>query len=351
MAALLGVLVTAVPAGAASASKLPKPTVTNFTATPTTLYAIGGPVILSAEVTNATSCTFSSKPAAPGLPAKVPCTEGLVTDSVVLPANVGKKAVARRFSLEVTGSKKVKAKPVTATVDTTPSPFLSGVGSIVGSGQSDCAVLLSGSVVCWGYNIVGEVGNGTVDGPNGNNGYSTPQWVGGLYGVSAVTSGGPSDGFANGGSFCALLTVGSVSCWGDNAFGDLGNGVTGGPDGEGGYDSPQPVTGLTNATSVVSDGFDGYCALLTTGGVDCWGSDEVGQLGNGSVTVQGGSGGADGYDTPQAVMGVTGATALASDGYGYCALALRRWHRLLGIECQRRPRRRHRGRDRRAERL
>ena len=117
-----------------------------------------------------------------------------------------------------------------------------------------------------------------------------------------------------------MLTAGSVDCWGDNAFGDLGDGVTGGPDGEEVYDTPQPVSGLTGATSVVSDGIDGYCALLASGGVDCWGSDDVGQLGNGTVTVQSGSGGSVGYDTPQPVTGVGSAVALASDGYGYCAL-------------------------------
>lgn len=319
-AALVGIVGTALPAGAAPLTKAPAPTVSDFTVTPATLYDVGGPVTLSADITNATSCTFSSTPAIPGLPAKVACTSGTVTDSVVVPPDTGKKDVKRRLSLEVTGSKRVKATPVTVTVDTTPSPFLSGVRSLVSSGQSDCAVLLTGSVACWGYNIVGELGNGSVDGPDGNNGYSTPQVVAGLSGVSQVTSGGPSDGFANGGSFCALLTAGSVDCWGDNAFGDLGDGVTGGPDGEGGYDTPQPVSGLTGATSVVSDGFDGYSALLASGGVDCWGSDDVGQLGNGSVTVQSGSGGSVGYDTPQPVTGVGSAVALASDGYGYSAL-------------------------------
>ena len=319
-AALLGVLASAVPAGAAPTAKGPKPTVTDFTATPTTLYDNGGMVTLSAVVSNATNCILSSKPAVKGLPAKIACSNGVVTEGLVLPVNTGKKPVVHTFVLQVTGTKKVKAKPVTVTVETTAPPYLPGVRSIVGNGQSDCAVLASGAVACWGYNDVGELGNGSVYGPDGNNGYDTPQYVTGLSGASAVTSGGPSDGLTDGGSYCALLTAGSVDCWGDNTFGDLGNGVTGGPDGADGYDTPQPVSGLTGVTSVVSDGIDGYCALLGSGAVDCWGSDEVGQLGNGTVTVPDGSGDSLGFDTPQGVPGVSGALALASDGYGYCAL-------------------------------
>ncbi len=328
VAALIGVVGTAVPVGAATLHKQPKPTVTGFTATPTTLYDIGGTVSLSADVANAKACIISSKPAISGLPLKAACTTGSVLDNVAVPGLTDKKAITYTFSLDVTGTKKVKATPITVTVEATSPPFLSGVQSVVASGQSDCAVLLSGSVACWGYNADGELGIGSIDGPDGNNGYDMPLLVSGLSGVSEVTSGGPSNGLTDGGSYCALLTTGSVDCWGNNTFGDLGNGTTGGPDGADGYDTPQPVTGLLDATSVVSDGLDGYCALLTTGGVDCWGSDEVGQLGNGSVSIPDGSGDSLGYDTPQTVEGVSSAVALASDGYGYCAVLSSG-----GIEC------------------
>ena len=59
-----------------------------------------------------------------------------------------------------------------------------------------------------------------------------------------------SDGGNDG--YCALLSTGGVDCWGDNLDGELGNGTTGGPDGEDGYDTPQAVTGITNAVSVTS---------------------------------------------------------------------------------------------------
>ena len=92
-AALVGIVGTALPAGAAPLTKAPAPTVSDFTVTPATLYDVGGPVTLSADITNATSCTFSSTPAIPGFPAKVACTSGTVTDSVVVPPDTGKKDV------------------------------------------------------------------------------------------------------------------------------------------------------------------------------------------------------------------------------------------------------------------
>jgi alpha-tubulin suppressor-like RCC1 family protein len=105
----------------------------------------------------------------------------------------------------------------------------------------------------------------------------------------------------DGEGYCAVLSSGGVDCWGYNVDGELGNGTVGGPDGEGGYDTPQPVSGLTDAISLVSND-DGYCAVLSSGGVDCWGYNATGELGNGTV---GGPDGADGYDTPQYVVAPT----------------------------------------------
>jgi alpha-tubulin suppressor-like RCC1 family protein len=94
-----------------------------------------------------------------------------------------------------------------------------------------------------------------------------------------------------------------VDCWGWNVDGELGNGTTGGPDGEQGYDTPQAVTGITDAVSVTY-GYYGYCAVLSTGGVDCWGYNVDGELGNGTTggPDEGGDVEERGYDTPQAVV-------------------------------------------------
>src|SRR4029077_14240871 len=113
------------------------------------------------------------------------------------------------------------------------------------------------------------------------------------------------------GSFCAVLSTGAVDCWGYNYFGELCNGTTQGTDGIGGFDTPQS-TGINDAVSVASDGIDGYCAALSTGGIDCWGLNNSGQLGNGTTGGPDGPGGNTGgsegqgsYDSPQAVSGIT----------------------------------------------
>ena len=173
-----------------------------------------------------------------------------------------------------------------------------------------CAVLSTGGVDCWGDNSDGELGNGTFGGPDGENGYDTPQAVVGISNAASVTS----DDF----SYCALLSTGGLDCWGADWLGN-------------GSDTAEPVTGITKAVSVANDGFygGGYCAVLAAGGVDCWGNNDYGELGNRTI---GGPDGAEppyilgGYDTPQAVTGITNAVSVASeDGEdanapGYCAV-------------------------------
>ncbi len=137
-----------------------------------------------------------------------------------------------------------------------------------------------------------------------------------------------SDGQGN----CAVLSAGGVACWGDNTYGELGNGTSGGPDGEYGYDTPQAVTGIAKAVSIASDTDYSYCGVLSTGRVDCWGANSEGELGNGTTggpdCVYGDAGYC--YDTPQPVSGITNAVSLTSDAEGYCRAALDRRGGLLG---------------------
>ena len=125
---------------------------------------------------------------------------------------------------------------------------------------------------CWGRGTEDALGNGT-----GSNS-ATPVQVEGV-GGSGTLSGVASIATDQAG-FCALLHSGGVDCWGSSASGDLGNGTL--------SDSATPVQvvgvggsgTLAGVASLVS-GWTGYCAILGSGGVDCWGRDDDGELGNG----------------------------------------------------------------------
>lgn len=91
---------------------------------------------------------------------------------------------------------------------------------------------------------------------------------------------------------CAVRTNGAVACWGRNDYGQLGNGTINQPTHS---STPVPVVGITNAISVTA-GADHACALLANGSAKCWGSGLYGRLGAGNdnssatpVTVVGGA--------------------------------------------------------------
>lgn len=114
---------------------------------------------------------------------------------------------------------------------------------------------------------------------------------------------------AGAGHTCALVDVTTVKCWGDNLYGQLGNGVSG-PDPS--FDAlvPVDVVGL-GAASAVAAGDDHTCALVAGGEARCWGRNSAGQLGDGST---------DSSDLPVAVVGLSGATALSAGNTRTCAV-------------------------------
>ena len=145
---------------------------------------------------------------------------------------------------------------------------VSGLTSAVGAGagiEHSCALLSDGTVRCWGTNFVGQLGNGTIGG-----GSAVPTAVQGLGGALALASGG----FHN----CAILSDHTVQCWGRNQDGQLGNGNNTTDSG-----TPQPVSGLTGVAALASGGYH-TCALLTDGSVRCWGRNDRGQVGDGTTT-------------------------------------------------------------------
>ena len=118
------------------------------------------------------------------------------------------------------------------------------------------------------------LGGGGVLGNGGTADSATPVQVVGIGGSGTLT--GVQSEVGNGGSFCAVLDSGGVDCWGSNwGNGDKHN-CNRRVEGVGG------VGTLADVQSVAS-GQQGYCALIDSGGVDCWGYGMDGELGNGEL--------------------------------------------------------------------
>jgi hypothetical protein len=118
----------------ATGAKESKPTVSAFTASadsprdvvtvsPFVLYNSGGSITLTADVTNATACVFSSNRPIAGMPTTIPCANGPVTAAGVdVPANAGKRDAKYKFHLRVFGRGTARSTPLTVIVSTQPMP-------------------------------------------------------------------------------------------------------------------------------------------------------------------------------------------------------------------------------------
>jgi alpha-tubulin suppressor-like RCC1 family protein len=146
----------------------------------------------------------------------------------------------------------------------------------------------SGIVACWGKNTWGQLGNGT----SNTNVNATPTQVSGITNAVEIDTGYESA--------CARLSTGSVTCWGTNRFGELGDGTNTQ------HFTPVAVAGISNAVQVaMSQSLT--CARLATGIVMCWG---YGPLGNGTMQ----------SSVPVAATGITDAIDLSVGNDHVCVV-------------------------------
>ena len=136
---------------------------------------------------------------------------------------------------------------------------------IVAGGAHTCSLTTGEGLKCWGSNSNGQLGDGTTtDRLN-------PVDVAGL--SSDVKSMALGQNFT-----CAVLPWGRLKCWGENTHGQLGDGSK--------IDSSLPVTAILPGVTVrqVAAGTGHTCVLTLAGSVLCWGDNTYGQLGDGSTT-------------------------------------------------------------------
>lgn len=177
-----------------------------------------------------------------------------------------------------------------------PSPvsvtgLTGGIRTISSGSDHTCVLMKRGTVSCWGLNQFGELGEGDLVNRN------APVAVRGLKGIRAITAGD--------GQTCALTSSKAVWCWGLNIQGQLGDGTTVN------RSRPVRVHGLGPVRSIDAGGVH-TCAVTTVGAVRCWGFNEFGQLGDGTTVDR---------HTPVPVAGLAaGVRMIAAGGLHTCAL-------------------------------
>ncbi|MBU1070514.1 hypothetical protein KJ975_13185 [Myxococcota bacterium] len=136
--------------------------------------------------------------------------------------------------------------------------------TMVTVGRSHSCALVSGAVKCWGINTNGQLGDSTFTQ------HTTP--------VSVVNMTSSITQITAGMYHTCAVKIGAAFCWGRNNFGQVGNDTT--------TDQKTPVAvyGVVSGVDHLSAGDYHTCLMKTNGGASCWGSNNSGQLGNGTTT-------------------------------------------------------------------
>jgi len=176
---------------------------------------------------------------------------------------------------------------VAGTSGTATSPYAIAAGD-----YHTCAVIYGG-VFCWGLNDFGQLGAGS----SAYQENAPTVAILAFSGATAVTTGRYHT--------CAIIN-GGVRCWGDNEWNQLGLGTGA----ESKYDTPQAVSSLpANVTSIAAG--ETFTCAIANGGVQCWGENNYGQLGNASTIDQ---------NSPVSVDTLYNVTAIAAGAGHVCAV-------------------------------
>jgi len=138
-------------------------------------------------------------------------------------------------------------------------------------GMHTCAIGSDNQTYCWGPNYYGQLGNGSTTDANRPVRVVPGQVPYGVFIKQISTSVGHT---------CAVASNDQTYCWGNNQYGQLGNGTN--------NNASVPIAIAQGAIPAgvylkyVSAGYDHTCAIASNNQTYCWGGNQYGQLGNGT---------------------------------------------------------------------
>lgn len=147
---------------------------------------------------------------------------------------------------------------------------ISGAVALAAGSEHSCAIVAGGNVKCWGGNRWNEVTTAQCKRSYNDICLAPKDSLAGKV-ASAIVAGNEHT--------CALVSGGAVWCWGYNDYGEIGNGTSG-------HYGAAPATAIASGAQAIasSAGARHNCALVSGGGVKCWGYNSGGQLGDGTRT-------------------------------------------------------------------
>jgi alpha-tubulin suppressor-like RCC1 family protein len=163
---------------------------------------------------------------------------------------------------------------------------------ISAGGDSTCGLRSGGTIVCWGNDLEGTLGDNA-----GFVNQATPVTVSGLTTMTDVSVGRAHA--------CGRKSDNTFRCWGSNVtYGQLGNGTT--------TTSGVPVTPAPGTATASAAGGDVSCSFISGGSIKCWGADDMGQLGDNAALAS--------KTTPTAIAGLANVTSIKMGLKHGCAL-------------------------------